>query len=162
RQQFKKDVVLDMFCYRRFGHNESDEPAFTQPLMYKTIAKHPTTRAIYAERLVKDGTIAAGEGEQMVSAFQKRLEQEFEAAASYKPNKADWLEGAWSGLATASGDDRRGETSVAIETLKRIGTALTHVPADFNANRKIRRLLEQRSQMLESGEGIDWATGEAL
>jgi 2-oxoglutarate dehydrogenase E1 component len=162
RQQFKKDVVLDMFCYRRFGHNESDEPAFTQPLMYKTIAKHPTTRAIYAERLVKDGTIAAGEGEQMSSAFQKRLEQEFEAAASYKPNKADWLEGAWSGLATASGDDRRGETSVAVETLKRVGTALTRVPADFNANRKIIRLLEQRSQMLESGEGIDWATGEAL
>jgi 2-oxoglutarate dehydrogenase E1 component len=162
RQQFKKDVVLDMFCYRRFGHNESDEPAFTQPLMYKSIAKHPTTRAIYAERLVKDGTIAAGEGEQMSSAFQKRLEQEFEAAASYKPNKADWLEGAWSGLATASGDDRRGETSVAVETLKRVGTALTRVPADFNANRKIIRLLEQRSQMLESGEGIDWATGEAL
>ena len=162
RQQFKKDVVVDMFCYRRFGHNESDEPAFTQPLMYKTIAKHPTTRALYAERLVKERTIAAGEGEQMVAEFQKRLEQEFEAAASYKPNKADWLEGAWSGLATASGDDRRGETAVPLETLKRIGAALAQVPADFHANRKINRLLESRAHMLETGEGIDWATGEAL
>src|SRR5262249_46735799 len=144
------------------GHNESDEPAFTQPLMYKTIAKHPTTRAIYAERLVKERTIAAGEGEQMVAEFQKRLEQEFEAAASYKPNKADWLEGAWSGLATASGDDRRGETAVPLETLKRIGAALSQVPGDFHANRKINRLLESRAQMLETGEGIDWATGEAL
>jgi 2-oxoglutarate dehydrogenase E1 component len=162
RQQFKKDVVVDMFCYRRFGHNEGDEPAFTQPLMYQTIARHPTTRALYADRLVKEGTLVAGEPEQMVAEFQKRLEHDFEIATSYKPNKADWLEGAWSGLATASGDDRRGETPVALEKLQAVGQALTKLPQDFNANRKILRLLDSRRQMLETGEGIDWASGEAL
>src|SRR5882724_6528920 len=162
RQQFKKDVIIDMFCYRRFGHNEGDEPAFTQPLMYKTIAKHPTTRAIYAERLLNEGMIGAGEAEQMVAEFQQHLEREFDGAASYKPNKADWLEGAWTGLATASGDDRRGETAVAREKLQRVGQAIAQVPADFNANRKVLRLLENRKQMAATGEGIDWAMGEAL
>jgi len=162
RQQFKKDVVLDMFCYRRFGHNEGDEPAFTQPLMYRTIAKHPTTRAIYAQRLTEEGTIGAGEGDRMATEFYDRLEREFEAATSYKPNKADWLEGAWAGLAIASGDDRRGETTVPLETLQRIGTALTQLPGDFHPNRKVVRVLEGRRQAVESGEGIDWATGEAL
>jgi 2-oxoglutarate dehydrogenase E1 component len=162
RQQFKKDVIIDMFCYRRFGHNEIDEPAFTQPLMYKTIAKHPTTRAIYAERLEKEGTIGAGEGEQMVQAFYKHLEREYESASGYKPNKADWLEGAWTGLAIASGDDRRGETDVTLEALQKVGKALTQLPQGFHANHKIVRLLEQRRQALDTGEGVDWATGEAL
>ncbi|HUL05726.1 MAG TPA: 2-oxoglutarate dehydrogenase E1 component [Candidatus Acidoferrum sp.] len=162
RQQFKKDVVIDMFCYRRFGHNESDEPAFTQPLMYKRIAKHPTTRTIYSDRLVQEGVISAEEAKRVVDDFQARLEGEFAAAPGYKPNKADWLEGAWSGFETASGEDRRGETSLPIQTLKEIGKALAGVPKDFNANRKIVRLLQSKQQMFESGEGIDWATAEAL
>ena len=162
RQQFKKDVVIDMFCYRRFGHNESDEPAFTQPLMYKRIAKHPTTRTIYSDRLVQEGVISTEEAKRVVDDFQARLEGEFAAAPGYKPNKADWLEGAWSGFETASGEDRRGETSLPIQTLKEIGKALAGVPKDFNANRKIVRLLQSKQQMFESGEGIDWATAEAL
>src|SRR5262249_49912388 len=162
RQQFKKDVVVDMFCYRRFGHNESDEPAFTQPLMYKTIAKHPTTRTIYADRLIKEGTLAEADAKRIVDDFQTRLQSEFEAAASYKPNKADWLEGAWSGLAIASGDGRRGATAVELATLREVGKALGTVPQGFTANRKILRLLEAKNQMFETGEGIDWATAEAL
>jgi 2-oxoglutarate dehydrogenase E1 component len=162
RQQFKKDVVIDMFCYRRFGHNESDEPAFTQPLMYKKIAGHPTTRAIYADRLVREGVLTEAEAKGTTEDFQARLEGEFSAAGGYKPNKADWLEGAWSGLETASGEDRRGETALAIETLREIGRALTTVPAGFTANRKILRFLENRQRMFESGEGVDWATAEAL
>jgi 2-oxoglutarate dehydrogenase E1 component len=162
RQQFKKDVVIDMFCYRRFGHNEGDEPAFTQPIMYRTIAKHSTVREQYAERLVAEGTLPAAEAAAMASGFQARLEGEFEAASSYKPNKADWLEGAWAGLAVASGDDRRGETAVPVETLREVGRALTTVPAGFNANRKIVRQLVAKQQMMESGEGIDWATAESL
>jgi 2-oxoglutarate dehydrogenase E1 component len=162
RQQFKKDVVVDMFCYRRFGHNESDEPAFTQPLMYKKIAKHPTTRAIYSDRLVKEGVIAEVDAKRVVDDFQARLQGEFEAASSYKPNKADWLEGAWSGFEIASGEDRRGETAIEMATLKEIGKALATVPKDFAANRKILRLLQSKQQMFESGEGIDWATAEAL
>jgi 2-oxoglutarate dehydrogenase E1 component len=162
RQSFKKDVVVDMFCYRRFGHNESDEPAFTQPLMYAKIAKHPTTRAIYADRLVQEGVIAAEEAKRTVDDFQARLEGDFAAASSYKPNKADWLEGAWSGLEIASGEDRRGETAVPVETLREIGRALSRVPGGFKANRKILRFLANRMQMFESGEGVDWATAEAL
>ncbi len=162
RQQFKKDVVLDMFCYRRFGHNEGDEPAFTQPLMYKKIAKHPTTRAIYSERLVKEGVIRGDEAKGVVDDFQARLENEFAAAPSYRPNKADWLEGAWSGLEIASGEDRRGDTAVAAEVLKEIGNALATAPKGFNANRKILRLLQNRRRMFESGTGIDWSTAEAL
>ena len=162
RQQFKKDVVIDMFCYRRFGHNESDEPAFTQPLMYKKIAKHPTTRTIYADRLVKEGTLTEADAKRMVDDFQARLESEFAVASSYKPNKADWLEGAWSGLEIASGEDRRGDTALEMTALKEIGSALTGIPKGFNANRKILRLLESKKKMFDEGEGIDWATAEAL
>jgi 2-oxoglutarate dehydrogenase E1 component len=162
RQQFKKDVIIDMFCYRRYGHNESDEPAFTQPLMYKRIAQHPTTRKLYADRLVQEGTLNAAEADAMVNDFQVRLEGEFEVASSYRPNKADWLEGAWSGLEIASGEDRRGETALSVELLREIGVKLASVPADFHPNSKITRQLAAKRKMFETGEGIDWATAEAL
>jgi 2-oxoglutarate dehydrogenase E1 component len=162
RQRFKKDVIVDIFCYRRHGHNEADEPAFTQPIMYRAIADHPTTRQIYAERLVSEGVVAADEADGMVTEFTAYLDSQFEAAKSYRPNKADWLEGVWSGLKVASGDARRGETSVAIEELAQVGHALTTVPEGFNLNRKIARQLEAKRKAIETGEGIDWATGEAL
>ncbi len=162
RQRFKKDVVIDMWCYRRHGHNESDEPAFTQPLMYRKIAEHPTTRAIYAKRLEEEGLIEPGEAERMVERFRATLEQEFEASAGYKPNKADWLEGRWAGLSIASGDARRGETAVEMSLLQEVGYAISEVPQNFNVNRKIVRQLEAKRRMIESGEGIDWATAEAL
>ncbi|MDY0881723.1 2-oxoglutarate dehydrogenase E1 component [Dongia soli] len=162
RQEFKRDVVIDMFCYRRYGHNESDEPAFTQPLMYRKIANHPTTRTIYAEKLVQEGVLTQAEVDKIMQDFQHHLETEFEGSANYKPNKADWLEGAWAGLAIASGDERRGETSITPEGLQEVGKALTTVPATFNVNRKIARQLAQKEDMFKTGEGIDWATGEAL
>jgi 2-oxoglutarate dehydrogenase E1 component len=162
RARFKKDVVVDIFCYRRHGHNEADEPAFTQPLMYRAIADHPTTREIYAERLVKEGTVSQEDADAMVADFQAELDRQFEAAKSYRPNKADWLEGAWTGLEVASGDDRRGETAVKMETLKEVGLSLCRVPEGFNLNRKLARQLEQKKKAIETGEGIDWATAEAL
>ncbi|WP_282605048.1 2-oxoglutarate dehydrogenase E1 component [Pelagibius sp. Alg239-R121] len=163
RQTFEKDVVIDMFCYRRFGHNEGDEPAFTQPLMYRKIKKHPTTRQIYADYLISQGTFTRQETDSMVQEWVQRLEQDFESSKSFKPNKADWLEGAWSGLDIARGyDARRGKTAVPIKTLKEIGSALTRVPDDFNLNRKIARQLKTKEDMFKSGEGIDWATAEAL
>jgi 2-oxoglutarate dehydrogenase E1 component len=162
RQEFKKDIVLDMFCYRRFGHNEGDEPAFTQPIMYRAIAKHPSTRQIYAGRLAAEGVVRPEESEAMVREFQQRLDRDFEAAATYRPNKADWLEGAWTGLETASGDERRGETAVPLETLREVGVAITRLPDGFNANRKIVRQLEAKRKIVESGEGLDWSTAEAL
>ncbi len=162
RQEFKKDVVIDLFCYRRHGHNESDEPAFTQPLMYRKIARHPTTRQIYAEQLVDEGILSGEEAEATATRFVAELERQFEAAKSYRPNKADWLLGAWAGLEQAPGDDRRGDTGVAGDVLQSIGRRLAAVPEGFHINPKIARQLEAKRAAIELGEGIDWATAEAL
>ncbi|MEC9345579.1 MAG: 2-oxoglutarate dehydrogenase E1 component [Pseudomonadota bacterium] len=162
RQEFGVDVVLDIFCYRRHGHNEGDEPSFTQPIMYRTIASHPTTRQIYARKLVEEGVATQEECDDMVSNFRNFLEGEYEAATSYKPNKADWLEGRWRGLSVAPLGDRRGSTAVPVDKLREIGKRLTHIPKDFNAHRTIRRLMDQKKKMFETGEGFDWATAESL
>jgi len=162
RYRFKKDVVIDMFCYRRHGHNEGDEPSFTQPLMYRAIASHPSTRELYAKRLIAEGVVNEAEVDQMAKDFTAHLEEEYAASKGYRPNKADWLEGAWTGLQAASGDDRRGETAVSLGHLKEVGAALTRVPDGFNLNPKIKRQLDAKHHAIESGEGIDWATAEAL
>jgi 2-oxoglutarate dehydrogenase E1 component len=164
RQKFQIPVVIDMFCYRRHGHNEGDEPAFTQPLMYKKIRSHPTTLEIYGKRLIAEGVVTEGEIEKMKADWRARLDAEFEASHSYKPNTADWLDGRWSGLKVArdSDDPRRGNTGVALETLKEIGRRITEVPPGFNVHRTIRRFLDARAKAIETGRDIDWATAEAL
>ncbi|HIJ63163.1 MAG TPA: 2-oxoglutarate dehydrogenase E1 component [Rhodospirillaceae bacterium] len=164
RQQFKADVVIDMVCYRRHGHNEGDEPAFTQPLMYRRIAQHPTTRQLYAEQLVKEGVITAADAEQMVKDFIARLEADFVAAKSYKVNKADWLEGKWSGLGALSGEEELQDenTDVSADLLREVGHGISAMPEGVNVNRKIVRQLESKREMIDSGEGVDWATAEAL
>jgi 2-oxoglutarate dehydrogenase E1 component len=162
RQEFRKDVVVDLFCYRRHGHNETDEPAFTQPLMYRTIARHPTTRQLYASRLAEAGVLGEGEADAMAARFIAELETQFAAANGYRPNKADWLEGAWAGLEQAPDDDRRGDTGVAATVLREIGHGLVTVPESFRLNPKIARQLAAKRAAIEVGEGIDWATAEAL
>lgn len=162
RQKFKKDVVIDMFCYRRFGHNEGDEPAFTQPLMYKQIKKQKTTCTQYGEALVNEGTLSADEAKAFVDEFNKYLEEAFDATKGYKVNKADYLEGAWSGLTVAPDGDRRGNTAVDEKELKRIGDILTTVPDDFKLNGKIARQMKAKQAMFETGEGFDWGTAEAM
>nr|WP_295837806.1 2-oxoglutarate dehydrogenase E1 component [uncultured Azospirillum sp.] len=163
RQKFKRDVVIDMVCYRRHGHNEGDEPGFTQPLMYKKIRAHATTRELYARQLVEENVITQAEGDQITQDFMKKLEGEFEASSTYKPNKADWLEGKWAGLQAQGADTaHRGETGVDIDTLKQIGFKLCEYPKNFAINSKIARQLDAKKKTLESGEGIDWATAEAL
>jgi len=162
RYEFKQDIVIDMYCYRRQGHNEGDEPAFTQPIMYKSIAEHPTTRKLYATRLIEEGLITKEVSQQFVDSFRGRLESDFEAAQTFKPNKADWLEGAWSGMDVAKGDDRRGDTAVDFDVLKEIGRKITSVPDDFNLNAKIARQFKAKLGAIEGGSGIDWATAEAL
>ena len=164
RQQFKRDVVIDMYCYRRYGHNEGDEPLFTQPLMYKTIKDHLSTRKLYAQQLAAEGTLSAEESEAINADFYKQLETEFEAATSYKPNKADWLEGKWAGIspAYAEGSSWQADTGVEEAKLQEVGKALVTVPQGFNLNPKIARQFEAKVAMFKNGEGIDWATGEAL
>jgi 2-oxoglutarate dehydrogenase E1 component len=155
-------VVIDVFCYRRFGHNEGDEPMFTQPLMYKKIKKQKTTLQVYNERLVQDGLIEEGEVAEMQARFQAYLNDEFEAGKEYRPNKADWLDGRWAHLETAEGDYQRGDTAVTMDRLKTVGTALSTIPKGFKAHRTIQRLMQTKAEMIETGEGIDWATAEAL
>jgi len=162
RQKFHKDVVIDIICYRRFGHNEGDEPMFTNPVMYKKIKKQKTTLSLYTERLVKDGLIPEGEIEDMKAQFQSFLNDEFEAGKDYRPNKADWLDGKWSHLDKQQESYQRGETAIAPETLAEAGKALTTAPEDFPLHKTIGRLLDAKRQMFDSGEGFDWATGEAL
>ena len=164
RMEFATDFVLDIVCYRRHGHNEADEPAFTQPIMYRAIKDLPTTRTLYADRLVREGTLTADDAKAMVDGFIATLEASYQAAQSYKPNKADWLEGHWSGLSTpdTAAERTEGETAVALSVLQKIGTTLARVPADFNINPKIARQLDAKQAMVDSGEGVDWSTAEAL
>ena len=162
RQKFGADVVIDMFCYRRFGHNEGDEPSFTQPLMYKQIRGHKTTREIYAARLEAEGVIPASWEENERAAFKDFLTSEFDAANGFKPNKADWLDGQWSGFVPPVDDDRRGDTAVDLETLKRIGKTITSHPSDFTVHKTLARVLDQKRKTFETGQDIDWASAEAL
>ncbi|MES2601791.1 MAG: 2-oxoglutarate dehydrogenase E1 component [Pseudomonadota bacterium] len=164
RQKFHKPVVIDMFCYRRHGHNEGDEPAFTNPVMYKKIATHPSTLDLYAKRLIADGVMTEGEIDKAKADWRARLDAELEAGSGYKPNKADWLDGKWAGFKSADlGEDpRRGNTGIAIDELKDIGRKITKVPDGFRVHRTVQRFLDSRMKAIENGEGIDWATGEAL
>jgi 2-oxoglutarate dehydrogenase E1 component len=163
RQLFHKDVVIDMICYRRFGHNETDEPAFTQPLMYRAIKDHPTTLALYSQKLVAEATLSDADVAAMQRDFTQKLDEEFNASKSHLPNRADWLDGRWAGLAAApKSGDRRGLTGVPEDILKEVGKALTTAPQGFHLHKTIARQLDAKAHMFESGKGFDWATGEAL
>ncbi|MFZ1775101.1 MAG: 2-oxoglutarate dehydrogenase E1 component [Rhizobiaceae bacterium] len=164
RMKFHKPVVVDMFCYRRYGHNEGDEPSFTQPIMYRKIRGHQSVTEIYAKKLIGEGVISEAEFGKMKADWRANLEAEHEAGQAYKPNKADWLDGEWSGLRTADNADeqRRGKTAVPVKSLKEIGKKLSEIPAGFNAHKTIQRFMENRAKMIETGAGIDWAMGEAL
>jgi 2-oxoglutarate dehydrogenase E1 component len=162
RQKFKKDVVLDIICYRRFGHNEGDEPMFTNPVMYNKIKTQKTTLTLYTERLVRDGLIPEGEIEDMKATFQSYLNTEFEAGKNYKPNKADWLDGRWSKINRHGKEYQRGATAMTEETYDNVATALCRIPEGFPVHKTVQRILDAKSKSLTIGKNIDWATGEAL
>ena len=164
RQEFKKPVVIDMFCYRRFGHNETDEPMFTQPLMYKRIAGHESAMNIYAKRLIANGTVTEAEFDAMKAEYRKRLDDAMGVASGYKANKADWLDGRWAGMkaAEAQDDARRGKTGIEVEDLKAMGLKLTKLPKTFTPHKTLARVLDGRRKMIEDGSGIDWAMAEEL
>ncbi|MBX7248449.1 MAG: 2-oxoglutarate dehydrogenase E1 component [Caulobacteraceae bacterium] len=162
RQIFAKDAVVDMFCYRRFGHNEGDDPTFTQPLMYAKIKGHPSTRELYAQRLISEGLITQADADRMVSDFEAYLDAEMEAGKTFAAEKADWLDGAWTGMGLPDGDERKGETGVPEALLREIGTKLTTVPDGVDAHKTLRRVMEGRRAAIDSGRDIDWATAESL
>ena len=162
RQKFKRDVVLDIFCYRKYGHNEGDEPSFTQPLMYKKIKEHPSTLQKFADRLISEKVLTKEEFEDEKNAYQKRLDEEFEASKSYISNEHDWFTGVWSKFTTELGHDRRGDTGIEIEKIKNLGKKLAHIPEGFNAHKTISRIYDARSKMFETGKDFDWAMAETL
>jgi len=165
RQTFHRDIVIDMWCYRRFGHNEGDEPGFTQPLMYKAIRKHPPVSEIYAAKLKQEGVIDDGFLSGTISQFTGLLEEEFQAAGTYKSNHADWFAGRWSGLhqpADIETARKNVETAISTKLFEGLGRTLTTVPEGLNVHRTLRRVIDAKAEMFRSGEGFDWATGEAL
>jgi len=165
RQKFGRDIVIDMWCYRRFGHNEGDEPSFTQPLMYAAIKKHPPISQIYGQKLVGQGVVDQAWIDQQTKEYVDRLEQDFDAAPAYLPDKADWFEGRWAGLGRPDEPvlaRRNIPTAIAEDQARRIGELLTRVPQDFHIHKTLQRILDAKKAMFESGEGFDWATAEAL
>ncbi|MEI7932705.1 MAG: 2-oxoglutarate dehydrogenase E1 component, partial [Alphaproteobacteria bacterium] len=162
RQKFGKDVVIDMFCYRRFGHNEGDDPTMTQPLMYARIKDHPSTMHLYARRLIGEGVIAQAELDAWEKEFDDFMDAEFEAGKTYQADKADWLDGAWKALGLPSEDDRRGDTGVELTRLKEISDKITAIPERIDAHKTVRRVIEGRRAAVEVGSGIDWGAGEHL
>jgi 2-oxoglutarate dehydrogenase E1 component len=163
RQKFAKDVVVDMFCYRRFGHNEGDEPAFTQPLMYKVIRAQKTTRRIYADRLVREGLMSEEEVEKMRTDFIQFLDDEMAASKEFKSEKGDWFDGKWKDMKRPEQDKRRGaDTGYPLKDLQEIGKVLCTVPEGFNVHKTLKRTLNAKEKMFETGKGFDWGTAEAL
>ena len=165
RQTFNRDVVIDMWCYRRFGHNEGDEPSFTQPQMYAAIKKHPPISELYGKRLLGEGVVDQAWIDRTTADYVAHLEEEFQAADSYLPNKADWFEGRWAGLAKPDEPvlgRRNIQTAISEEELQSLGKVLTTVPEGFHIHRTLQRILDAKKAMFDSGEGFDWATAEAL
>ncbi|XP_020582994.1 2-oxoglutarate dehydrogenase, mitochondrial-like [Phalaenopsis equestris] len=162
RQKFHSDVVVDIVCYRRHGHNEGDEPSFTQPKMYQVIRNHPNALEIYEKKLVESGTFSREDIDKINHKVETILEEEFSYSKDYIPNKRDWLSAYWTGFKSPEQISRIRNTGVKPEILKRVGEAITTIPENFKAHRGIKRVFDQRAQMIQTGEGIDWAVAEAL
>ncbi|MBN9144106.1 MULTISPECIES: 2-oxoglutarate dehydrogenase E1 component [Novosphingobium] len=165
RQTFGRDIVIDMWCYRRFGHNEGDEPGFTQPLMYQKIRAHKPVSELYAERLQREGVIPAGFLGEQVAAFNAHLEEHFDAAKTYKANQADWFGGRWSGFNQPMDPEsarRNVPTGIEQKLFDSLGRTLTSVPGDLTIHKTLGRVLDAKREMFNSGQGFDWATAEAL
>ena len=161
RQKFNKDVVIDMICYRRFGHNEGDEPSFTQPLMYKKIRAHPTTLNIYGKKLIQEGTLSESEFNKMNTDFKQLLENQFKTAKDYKP-KLNWFEGTWSRYQPTKGKDKKGVTGVNNDKIKKISEKINSIPSKIFAHKTIERVFSQRAKTVAEGKNIDWSTAESL
>ncbi len=163
RQEFGADVVVDVFCYRRYGHNEGDEPFFTQPLMYEKIKNHPTPMNVYAQRLIAEGTITQADFDKMKDDFHSFMEAEYKEAQDYASDEADWLKGKWEGVENVErGEKASVDTGVDLKKLKQIGTALGTYPKEHNTHKKLIRQLDAKKEMMKSGKKLDWAMGEAL
>jgi 2-oxoglutarate dehydrogenase E1 component len=165
RQTFGRDIVIDMWCYRRFGHNEGDEPSFTQPLMYAAIKQHPPISQIYAKKLLGEGVVDQAWIDGQTAEYVAELEADFQGALAYSPNKADWFEGRWAGLGRPDEPvlgRRNIATAISDDEVRRLGSVLTKVPSGFVIHKTLQRILDAKKEMFASGQGFDWATAEAM
>ena len=161
RLKFNRDVVIDLICYRRFGHNEGDEPSFTQPLMYKKIRSHPTVTSVYGKKLVEQNLFTEKSLKEKIDNFKNLLDDQFKNAKDYKP-KIEWFEGTWSRYKPEKGKDKRGISGVDEKILKDISNKINVIPSDVNAHKTIIKIFESRKKSIDEGKNIDWATAEAL
>eukprot|EP00878_Enallax_costatus_P004918 GHUV01005173.1.p1 GENE.GHUV01005173.1~~GHUV01005173.1.p1 ORF type:complete len:711 (+),score=203.05 GHUV01005173.1:2140-4272(+) len=162
RQTWKTDCVIDLVCYRKYGHNEIDEPMFTQPLMYKAIRQHKNAHQRYVEKLLADGSLDKGQVRQVHDRIQEILNTEYDSSRNYRPSTKDWLASHWKGFMSPAQLSRIRNTGVAMDVLKSVGHAITSLPENFTPHRQIKKVYESRRAMIESGEEVDWATAEAL
>ena len=161
RQKFNRDVVIDMVCYRRFGHNEGDEPSFTQPIMYKKIKSHPTTLSIYGKKLSREGLTSENDLQKEKINFKSFLEKEFESSKNYK-SELKWFDGAWSRFKPGLGKDKRGVSGVDKTKLIEIGKKISNIPTNFEVHKTLKKIFDFRAQSIKSGKAIDWSTAETL
>ena len=161
RQKFNRDVVIDMVCYRRFGHNEGDEPSFTQPIMYRKIRSHPTTLSIYGKKLSQEGLTSDIDLKNEKLKFKNFLEQEYVSSKNYK-SELKWFDGAWSRFKPGLGKDKRGVSGVDKRKLIEIGKKISTIPSNFHVHKTLKKIFDNRLKMIENGKAIDWSTAEYL
>ncbi len=161
RLKFNRDVVIDLICYRRFGHNEGDEPSFTQPLMYKKIRSHPSPVKVYGDRLINNNSITNDFLNLSIKKFKDLLDDQFKNAKDYKP-KIEWFEGTWSRYKPERGKDKRGVTGADTKKLVEISNKINSIPNEINIHKTISKILENRKLSVNNGIGIDWSTAESL
>jgi len=161
RQKFNRDVVIDMVCYRRFGHNEGDEPSFTQPIMYKKIRSHPTTLSIYSKKISLNGLLSEKQIDHKKIEFKKFLEKEFNSSKNYK-SELKWFDGVWSRFKPGLGKDKRGKSGVDKKIIIETGKKISEIPKNFSIHKTLKKILEQKQKMFTEGAPIDWSTAESL
>jgi 2-oxoglutarate dehydrogenase E1 component len=161
RLKFNRDVVVDLICYRRFGHNEGDEPSFTQPLMYEKIRSHPTTLKLYGQKLTHEQIFTEEGVNQKIKTFKDLLDDQFKTAKDYKP-KIEWFEGTWSRYKPEKGKDKRGVTGVDKEIIKSISDRINVIPSEINPHKTVAKVFDLRKKSIDTEKNIDWATAESL
>jgi 2-oxoglutarate dehydrogenase E1 component len=161
RLKFNRDVVVDLICYRRFGHNEGDEPSFTQPLMYEKIRSHPTTLKLYGQKLTHEQIFTEEGVNQKIKTFKDLLDDQFKTAKDYKP-KIEWFEGTWSRYKPEKGKDKRGVTGVDKEIIKSISDRINVIPSEINPHKTVAKVFDLRKKSIDKEKNIDWATAESL
>ncbi|KAK9767478.1 2-oxoglutarate dehydrogenase E1 component [Basidiobolus ranarum] len=166
RQTFKKDCVIDIVCYRRHGHNETDQPSFTQPRMYRHIANQAPVLEKYIEQLVQEGSISKKEIEENKERVWNTLEESYAKSKDYEPTSREWLSSSWNGFKSPAEVAKETlptyPTGASIDSLRKVGAVISSYPPDFEVHSNLKKILKTKKKTIDEEKGIDWATAEAL